>query len=140
MREIKFRAWDKSEKLMCPAEVINFQVGGCFLIGNGGTPGYAIGRTIYPAENRGHFVEFDDVYLMQFTGLRDKNGVEVYDGDEIEITWGDPDETSAETITWDNDYAYWKYGNNPMYELFDSPIISFEVIGNIYSNPELLNP
>ena len=67
MREIKFRAWNKNtKKMVCPHKL---------------TP-----LALHPdcVEMKGVFIPFhDDYILMQFTGLLDKNGVEIYEGDVV---------------------------------------------------------
>jgi hypothetical protein len=71
MREIKFRAWDIEEEVMCRVEVISLGTG-CFLFGNSPTPDAEDDATfplvqLVPIE--GHFVEMEDLELMQFNGL-----------------------------------------------------------------------
>ena len=76
----------------------------------------------------------DEQYVMQFTGLTDKNGKEIYEGDRIITRWIDlvagKDEEKQVTINSIFDY-----------KLLEAITKSdeIEVIGNIYENPELLN-
>lgn len=81
---IKFRSWDKKEKIMCEVGNINFGLG-CFLIGNSPTPEKFTDKTYSPGTKDGHFVKFDDLILMQSTTLLDINGVEIYDKDIIKF-------------------------------------------------------
>ncbi|KZE66776.1 hypothetical protein AWM68_20260 [Fictibacillus phosphorivorans] len=118
-REIKFRAYVKSfEKIMNVSE-IDFQNES--VIANDGF--------------LGGLFEFDDVELMQFTGLKDKNGKEVYEGDVIIGEPGFPCK-----VEWDIDNAcfYAPANNIPLVAVSASNFKRREVIGNIYENPELL--
>jgi hypothetical protein len=126
MKEIKFRAWDKKERRMC--RVINFQPS------DDGTNAIT---TLFVSSAqtvvRGNNIDFE---LQQFTGLKDKNGKEIYEGDLLIGA-----DKIVEEVGWSNDLGKWMIKNqiNP-----DDSLGYFaedmEVIGNIWENPELLTP
>ena len=132
MRPIKFRAWDKKYKVMDDD----------FLIDCDGKI-WDAPRMTYDTPNREIAREDDDRFiLMQFTGLHDKNGKEIYEGDIFivknihdgdECIWGDG-KPIPQTVTWDK--IGFEFGNSTriIYAPYD-----FEVIGNIYENGSLLN-
>ena len=64
--------------------------------------------------------------VMQYTGLRDKNGVEIYEGDIVK--WGE----NIETVAYFSDHAAFETETSCLDD------DSFEIIGNIYEAPELL--
>lgn len=120
-------------------------------------------RMIYPSNNDVYFnltddgisIEdlalepYDGVFplldsaLMQSTGLKDKNGVEIYEGDIVKVT-NHPFQKKEDSagieidgdylIGWSDHNLTWLAGDLLLYQL--KPYI--EVIGNIYENPELL--
>ncbi len=116
MREIKFRAWDKKEKKMFYFDIFEISASGA-VCGEG--------------ENCCD-ITYPYIILMQYIGLKDKNGKEIYEGDIIlkfikgntEIKF-DPFEVRWHPIT-----CGWNItGKRGHY---------YEKIGNIYENPELL--
>lgn len=115
-REIKFRAWDKSCDKMRGENGIK----DCFSLRSDG-------------------VYNDDYILMQFTGLKDKNGKEVYeadivihDGEKIVVNYGIQSVDAFEGAG----FNLWSfYGQKLGGFRLQSEI---EIIGNIYENPELL--
>ena len=81
--------------------------------------------------------------VMQYTGLKDKHGKEIYDGDIVTITYIECRrckyiESETGLIAWSTDNACWglKVGDDKEY--YPIGWEDSEIIGNIYENPELL--
>jgi uncharacterized phage protein (TIGR01671 family) len=115
MRTIKFRAWDTALNQMLSWEYI------C---------------KPEPFIMHRYFMD-DDVDLMQFTGLLDKNGKEIYEGDLVkgEMTYSEP---KVQKVQWDRGFTGFAPFNDydtDCQEYYDTD--GCEVIGNIYENPEL---
>ncbi|MCP3462944.1 YopX family protein [Bradyrhizobium sp. CCGUVB23] len=93
-------------------------------------------KSLIVIDENDHYPE--PVTLMQFTGLRDKNGREIYEGDVIEKKQGD------KRFRYDVRFSNGSFGIEfppPSYlwrAFCDLPRDNYEVIGNIYENPELL--
>jgi len=119
-REIKFRAWDKEKKKMRYPEVLVW-----------GTDGLKVWRFFDEMIKLPELPPKQDIILMQFTGLKDKDGKEIWEGDILgkgtaeryEVDFQDGAfviHTRFYGVKCLNEFAY------------------LEVIGNIYENPELL--
>lgn len=125
----KFRAWDRLRKEM------NYKV----MVGNCDTDDENWTCPVIWIEDRKKWLYFDDYdSIMQSTGLKDKNGKEVFVGDIIKCTRGCPHEVYLE-----KEYGGTFIGGMPAVYLKDlgegyAWTEHEEVIGNIYENPEFL--
>ena len=125
-REIKFRAWNKKDKVMVDVAAMNFGPSGL----------WSLIEDAYDAE-----LQLADNYeLMQYTGLKDKNGREIYEGDIVrtgEDNIGDPDPTIGQVIMREGSWLIENEKKQEEIGLF-SEITSREVIGNIFEDNQLL--
>ena len=122
-RVIKFRVWDTVSKLW--------------------VAGWKLTQSGTSSEEKGYV-------WQQFTGLTDKNGKEIFEGDVIRFTETDEDscfgreDTETVEVKWIEEIAQWraifKSGRRTELHLVVQlpTIVSCEVIGNIYENPDLL--
>lgn len=132
MREIKFRAWDKA----CECYLYDVQgaydtLSGCVKDENGEDAGY-------DEECFAGFLDNDKYVVEQFTGLHDKNGREIYEGDVLEcisFTYGNG-ETETALVQYHEVSAGFIAGPYMLGKLMD--IRKCKVAGNKYENPELL--
>lgn len=132
MREIKFRAWYKPENEYIEWEEM-----------------YGLART----ENNGlavHIAIADQCYAMpeeivleEFTGLRDKNGEEIYEGDILGTDYGIIGKQRPLVVVWNDDYGRYDVMHPALRgepaSLGNLNPRRWGVIGNIHENPELLN-
>ena len=126
----KFRVWDKELQTMLDVSLIDFKKG--VLVGEH----WEFGET--------NFLSFDEIVLMQSTGLFDRNGKEVFEGDII---------TNGQNVMCmkrHNTLGFYVEKKGKVEFIADCAVLeefeedakeiadSLEIIGNIYENPELL--
>ena len=140
-REIKFRVWDKTTNTMFENDK-NTYITIEFFIGMVDINGIKLDY-----ENECEAV------LMQYTGLKDKNGKEIYDGDVLkQVKKSSREGCESSSYDKNNFEVVFKYGSFWLQRPYDDSVYirdfpnidefvgfeCFEIVGNIYENPELL--
>lgn len=138
-REIKFRAWDKEKKKMRPVNSIAFHYE------REDRDSSRLPKVVNMwgwdlIEDKAIIIhrEIKDVVLMEFTGLKDKNGKEIWEGDVVS-RFNDTQRSAVEF----QDGCFFSIlqksgGSDPQYDILCNDLSVTEVIGNIYEHPELL--
>lgn len=121
-RAIKFRVWDEKRGQMFAVENLIFTHSGGIWIGF---------HADNPSRNAALFCG-EGAVLMQFTGLLDKDGREIYEGDTLTASSG-----FKGVVTWWQDLPGFLIVAEKATE-FSSMVGTWEIIGNIYENPDLL--
>jgi uncharacterized phage protein (TIGR01671 family) len=117
-REIKFRSWNNKYKIMLPASnTINLP---------------------------NPVMDHNEYIYMQYTGFKDKDGIEIYEDDIVEYIFQElfKNKKIITLIEWDNEYTGF-YPFNEKFEHWSDELTqilwdSIKIIGNKYENPKLL--
>lgn len=135
----KYKAWDKDCKEMHDVERIYLDTE-CIYFKNGI-------RSLNTMQEYGFWQNFDTFELMQYTGLKDRNGIEIYEGYLLRVSDLEGDSYIGIVKNYaDEGYPAfdiecpngWHYESNILSTISQSGYQEMEVIGNIYENPELL--
>jgi uncharacterized phage protein (TIGR01671 family) len=144
MRDIRFRAWDVSDSSW-------FSIGEIAILNDG---------RVIKFDEEGKYTELGKkrFAIQQFTGLKDKNGKEIWEGDIVLIspedahehdgdceagcTWGS-DEKKQTVVEWSSEWAGFVWDEAKLFDgeymySFASYPYTYEVIGNFYENPDLI--
>ena len=131
MRNIKFRAWDKKQECIVNVEDMFW---------------YAKDGSVSHINSENDENKVERFEIMQFTGLLDKNGNEIYEGDIIRWISVGKESGNIEDIGLERDMGVYKIifkegkfcTQKPEICVGNFDVDEIEVIGNIYENPELL--
>ena len=91
----------------------------------------------------------DELVWLEYIGIKDKKGVGIFEGDEVEWTWQQdilaPKYTHKETVTYDETRGIWiPMGvyhhdmNDPQHGYYNCQMSEYEIIGSCHENPELI--
>lgn len=124
-REVKYRAWDKIDKKMRQVVMLDT---------------YSKFQTVFfnerTSNNNGYRFSSDGCELMEYTGLKDRNGKEIYEGDIVTGLFNYTDIIGP--IVYGSDASFF-INREGLYGIgLNNAEDWLEVIGNIYENPELL--
>lgn len=128
VREIKFRAWDSEKKIMFSSDVLNVFIHFDGQLQSANENGIIRGTYNTPKLN-----------LMQYTGIKDGNGVEIYEGDILNVSKEYSGSFFPTQVIFENGAfrTQISHMHNPV-PLTEERALTLEVIGNIYQNKELL--
>jgi uncharacterized phage protein (TIGR01671 family) len=129
---IRFRAWNKATKEM-------YEVDDIMSIDFGKSEISV--KTLF--FERTNCYKFDDIELMQSTGLTDKNGKEIFEGDILSIETDEENVKVKLEVSWDSKHALFVFDSKKynakeaLGELFEDNPYPFKIIGNVWEDPEL---
>ncbi len=127
MRTIKFRAWDKKRNRWLHG--YESSKDGCDILGE------TILLGAWMSEVK--LEDLNDIDVMQFTGLKDIKGKEIYEGDILEYEdLGSITDSFVEPVRWNEEQGYFCTESSD--HVWAEVARMSEVVGNIYENPDLV--
>lgn len=131
----KFRVWDKQTETIQKIESISFK-----------EKKLVVAQQSIAWFNADYIRNFDDIELMQSTGLKDKNGVEIFEGDVVFLSVRDGfdhldhEKAIVQASECHSGLVCKLIDFDLEYRIYYAPVFhtEYEVIGNVYENPELL--
>ncbi|MCK9320322.1 YopX family protein [Methanoculleus sp.] len=124
MRQIKFRCWVLEKNDFEDINEIKYDACGYFQ---------------YLQTYEGDHYDLEEIVLLQYTGLKDKNGKEIYEGDIVEWSLKGKGTQKYRGVVWYSvEDAGFLYGVNGKSGYIPSDIIDGKVIGNVCENPKML--
>ena len=124
MKELKIKAWLKKEKKMVSIIGIDF---------NYEYIRYTEDDNLFNSDYK--VTEFKDIELLQFTGLKDNGGQELYEADVIKFNDGVDDIYGL--ISYDDEDGTYRVSYENITEHLSEREGDFEIVGNIFENPDL---
>ncbi|PPB12937.1 YopX family protein [Brevibacillus laterosporus] len=148
MREMKFQAYWKEKGIMLGVSSIDFST----YVSDGKSSGLSRFYTLDDYEDESNYIPkgtnfnlyLDEVEMRQYTGLKDRNGKEIYVGDIVRVLIQGGysqhfiDQEVVTSVMYIPSKAHYKPFDQCRIWMEDGKLPKVEVIGNIYENPELL--
>lgn len=137
-REIKFRFFHRITKTFFWYDL---RKGNKAMLGGGWLTGFSmdIPESSDPSVDDGILLDPASIEIMQYTGLKDKNGKEIYEGDIVQNVSSDGKRLSKFKIIWSESRCrFMKEREDYNFYDLETGQNFLEIIGNVYENPELL--
>lgn len=142
MRKVKYKAWHIGEEKMCNVEILNFEKG-AFLSDLIPEPNQLVelGGKLHEviAPDTGRFCVFPEFRLLQYIGIDDEDGSEIYDGDLVLIRhWKSSDlfdYSRSFEVRWGNGQVVFVQSGHYLHIGSLVGKTTYKRVGNIYENP-----